>query len=346
MRNSNARLERVDDLRAVAACLVLASHAALHWKAAHSGVAGPFETYLGRMGVAIFFVISGLVIYRPFVVARMHAQRIDWTAYAGRRLMRIFPAYLLAAAVFVYVVPFSPGSFQPLSPWLLFGLGQIYTPATYFAGLSVAWTLCIEMTFYVAVPFLALAVAGRRKSFELWLLLGLVVGSTVIRLVAGGTLLGYFAWFALGMLLARMSCGSPRPLPLPAWTIWLVVAMGYAAVALRIPEAGGLAWDYIGLGLLAGVAVLPAVTHAGRSYLSWLGDRSYGVYLWHYPVFIWLAQQPEIPLATYIVGGTMLTLLAAHGSYRYLERPLMTQLAKAQRARRRPVDLVAQTAAA
>jgi peptidoglycan/LPS O-acetylase OafA/YrhL len=313
----------------------------LLWASTRGGQPSIGTSYLGRMGVAIFFVISGLVIYRPFVVARRGGRRIDWNTHAIRRLVRIFPAYLLALGVFGYVIPFRAGTVDMSNPWALAALGQIYTSRP--AGLPVAWTLCIEVSFYLAVPLVAAVVAGRRQGLEPWLLIGLGLGSTIVHITVPGvvpaTLLGYFGWFVAGMLLARLSPASTRPLSVPPWAIWALVALGYLFVVRHLTPLGhpaGLgakAWDYIGVGLLGAAAVLPAVTNPGRSYLRWLGDRSYGVYLWHFPVFMFLSQRTSISSWAYILAGTAATLLAAHLSYGCLERPLMNRVTASQKLR-------------
>ncbi|HWH12730.1 MAG TPA: acyltransferase [Solirubrobacteraceae bacterium] len=340
------RLERLDDLRGVAALLVVTCHATELWDATRRRQTPHDLAYLGSFGVAIFFVISGLVIYRPFVSARATGGRSDLWGYAVRRLTRIVPPYWVALAFFAVVLPaaVSPVGSTGISTFWAFG--QIYTHGTYFQGLGVAWSLGVEMSFYIAAPLIAFALR-RRDSLEPYVLVGLWLLSFLVRVaspdgVIGGTIVGYFGWFAVGMWLARASCSTTTAKPRlgPAWT-WTLAGAGYLLLCEQVPTAWpnqGTLLSYVGLGLLGGLVVLPAITNPGRPGLKWLGDRSYGVYLWHFPIFQWLAEQ-RLALGLYAAVGLVLTLGAAHFSHRYLEQPLMRRASALAKLRRGPVSV-------
>jgi peptidoglycan/LPS O-acetylase OafA/YrhL len=344
MSASGARYRRLDDLRAVAAALVFTCHLAREWVAAHdSGPLAPQAQNLGRFGVAIFFVISGLVIYRPFVAARGAGRALDLRRYALRRAARIVPAYWLALGVLAVVLPGEvPGVRSGEWP-SFFGFANIYT-GTHNSGLAVGWTLCIEVSFYVAAPLLALAIgrlpSKRAGRLELALLAGLALGAVAIRqtgptVIASGTLAGYFGWFAIGMALARLSCSERRRLP--ARELWLAAGVGYVLLALVVRVEPGTATgataviEYGGLGLLAALVVAPAIGDPAGGKLAWLGDRSYGVYLWHLPIVAWLAGTMANP-AQCVAASVALTLLVAHLSYVIVERPLMLASQRGRRA--------------
>lgn len=148
----SARLERLDDLRAVAALLVLTCHASELWAGTHGRQTPHDIAYAGSFGVAIFFVISGLVIYRPFVSARAGGQTGDLWGYAVRRLTRIVPPYWVALALFAVALPeaVSPvGSARASTFW---AFGQIYAHGTYYQGLGVAWSLGVEIPSTSRLP--------------------------------------------------------------------------------------------------------------------------------------------------------------------------------------------------
>ena len=110
------------------------------------------------MGVAFFFVISGFLLYRPFLAARFAgrpAPRIR--DYARRRVLRIVPAYWLALTVLTATVGLC-GAFSR-DWWIYFGLLQNNSQATVLCGIGPAWSLCIEASFYVALPLWALLMA-------------------------------------------------------------------------------------------------------------------------------------------------------------------------------------------
>src|SRR5918911_5479930 len=110
----NARADRFplfDSLRAIAALSVFAAHAYLILEG--FGSPNPLRDVLVRLdvGVTIFFVISGFLLYRPFVRARLRsAPPPRPLAYAWRRLLRIAPAYWVALTI--------------IAVWL--GLGEVH----------------------------------------------------------------------------------------------------------------------------------------------------------------------------------------------------------------------------
>ena len=97
MRTAGERFPLVDPLRAIAAIAVLGTHAAFFAGAEYPGsLVGHFTQRL-EVGVAIFFCISGFLLYRPFVAAREREQAMPAVgAYAWRRFLRIVPAYWVA----------------------------------------------------------------------------------------------------------------------------------------------------------------------------------------------------------------------------------------------------------
>lgn len=348
--SEGSRLGRVDDLRAAAAMAVFVDHVAVTWLASQGDSEGTYAGYLGRLGVAVFFVISGLVIYRPFVAVDGPRTRVDLWGYAVRRLVRIVPAYWVALVFFTAVKPWLQGfTFSPATATFA-AFGQIYTSRTYFSGLTVAWTLDIEVCFYAAVPLIAIAVGalsrtGRGRRLELWVLLALAGGSVLVRVISpngviGGTILGYFGWFVIGMLLAR-AIESPRPQRRRIWghpaAWWAIGSAGFALLGAHLsdsPANQGSTLLYVALGLLAAIFVLPALsrpTERATAVGKWLGDRSYGIYLWHLPIVRWLADK-NLYLPQYIAFSVCLTLLAANLSYHLLERPLMRRATALRRS--------------
>ena len=84
-------------------------------------------------GVAIFFVISGVLLYLPYARAiRDRSALPDWRVYARRRGVRILPAYWVALTA-VAIGPFAAGVFGP-DVWSYYGLSQIYDPRPFSAG--------------------------------------------------------------------------------------------------------------------------------------------------------------------------------------------------------------------
>jgi peptidoglycan/LPS O-acetylase OafA/YrhL len=147
-------------LRALAAAMVVVHHAvALSGSAAAGRLATPAAVMDG--GVAIFFVLSGFLIYRPFVAAAIEGRsHPSWRSFWWRRALRIVPAYWVALTFF-----WAAGAFE-LGPnwWRYYLFLQIYDRYTSFGGIVQAWSLCTEVTFYLLVPVWASALAaGARR---------------------------------------------------------------------------------------------------------------------------------------------------------------------------------------
>jgi peptidoglycan/LPS O-acetylase OafA/YrhL len=152
------RFPLFDALRGIAAVLVVARHAADHTPAADpSSTAYPYMTAMGGIALAMFFVISGFLLYRPFLATHVAAQpRARFGDYALGRILRIFPAYWLALTVIT--IWFSK-DFVFSGDWWQFYL-LVYD---YFGhaldGIGPAWSLCIEVAYYAFLPFFVLFIA-------------------------------------------------------------------------------------------------------------------------------------------------------------------------------------------
>ena len=179
------RFALVDACRAIAALSVLFYHVGQIGGGNKTGALRPIGLHL-NIGVPIFFAISGFVLYRPFVNARLAgARRQSIAEYARRRILRIVPAYWVALTVLALLAHWH--DVFSADAWRYYGFAQIYDPRTFSSGLSVAWTLCIEVTFYLLLPFYVLAIdrLRTRTSVEVGLLLILAALSLAFRELIG-----------------------------------------------------------------------------------------------------------------------------------------------------------------
>ncbi len=318
----NPRFPLFDGLRAIAALAVLAYHVG-YYSRANEGDGG-LSPYLARLnvGVAVFFVISGFLLYRPMLVGRLgDGPRVRLGDYARRRVLRIVPAYWVALTVLA-VYPGLPGVFGS-HWWVYYGFGQDYSTTTVTSGIGPAWSLGCEVVFYALLPFISLGLgrlssaAGRRGVWwqgELAVLALLAAASVAWRGYVdahGGlspsTFASTFGWFALGMALAVLSVLRPvvAHRRLYAWAGWLLAAAAYVVICRGLGLGTGfvflqhvtVAQDlaiYALSGVVAVGLALPAVldrgprTGIGRLLgsrpLAWLGLISYGIYLYHQPI--------------------------------------------------------------
>lgn len=308
-----------DALRGIAVVGIVTFHVSSITGNLGEGAAGRVAEVLGGQAVCVFFVISGFLLYRPFVAARAAGRpRPALRRYARRRAARVVPAYWTALTVLA-AYPGIAGVFSG-DFWRYYGFLQLYSHDTFGRGIPVAWTLCVEVTFYALLPVWA-AVAGRLPWWRgelVALAAGAAVGVTIQLLGARGAvsglvvsaLPGQLAWLCLGMALAVASVVAPRRLsafvtrrPELLWAaalgalVWLAVlvpAGGLAGLvqALASPAPLGRAALKVALSLvLCAALVLPAVFGEDGGGLprrvlrlapvAWLGTVSYSFYLYH-----------------------------------------------------------------
>jgi len=224
----------LDGHRAIAALLVLVFHVAGATDLTDAdGLTAYIVRPFGALGVSLFFVLSGFLLYWPFVSAHLRNDpQPPIGRYLVRRALRIFPAYWLAFVVTVYVFGNADRTVQDVGDLVTFlTLQQGYDTRLVLAGVPVAWTLSIEVTFYVFLPVFALiplALAGKRASarerfhIQLASVAGLFVLAMLVRYLlidSDAKLVGVFPamadWFAVGMVLAVLrswyDLGRVRP---------------------------------------------------------------------------------------------------------------------------------------
>jgi peptidoglycan/LPS O-acetylase OafA/YrhL len=284
-----------DGLRALAALSIVVVHVAFSSGANSANILGAFFARMDG-GVAVFFVLSGFLLYRPFIVAHLRERpRPAAVPFLWRRFLRIYPAYWVVVTVVVYL--FADKSIPTLKTFVLYySLMNIYFAGYAFGPLLQSWTLSTEIAFYVVVPIWAYLVSRRQAVTPEGRLRREVLGIAVLVLVsvawkafvltAGfsdgriGQLKLWLPWwldlFAVGMLFAVGSVavrelGRPTPLRLDRpWApaiCWLLAAASFWMVAAgaglphTTPEIPlHLLWGQHYLyGLTAGLLVLPAV---------------------------------------------------------------------------------------
>ena len=363
MQGRGRRFEMVHALRGVAALSVLLYHALfkayLHHH--HESPLAPYAAHLD-VGVAVFFLISGFVLYRPMVAARLAGRPpLDADEYARRRLWRIVPAYWVALAVAglagaSYVG--SPQIFSAKGIPAYFGFLQIYNPDSAAGGINVAWTLCVEITFYAFLPLWALgvrrALRGAGARGEYLALAGLFGASLVWQVVAvlatdvnqfgaGASrwlepLPNFLDQFAVGMALAVASVQFEGRSLARSWRWWLVAGAAFVALGAVVGTHALTPATYLlrhQLNTLVALGLLvPAVLVGRRTLrvpgLAFLGTISYGIYLYHVPVMVRMAKWTGIPRtptseAAWLAATLAITIVLAAISWRFVERPLMAR---------------------
>ncbi len=209
-------------IRAAGALMVLTTHTAFDTGQVPRGWTG---AVLARMdfGVALFFVLSGFLLGRPFLLRGARGLPAPaLTAYFWKRALRILPLYWVVVLATLIFEP-DNGYVTPMMWVRNFTLTQLYHPDFLPQGLTQMWSLATEAAFYVLLPFLCALLLGRatrrRRSLpvvRVYALLGLVsVGGLVwqatVATVPGARghfaqwLPGYLPWFCVGLALATSS---------------------------------------------------------------------------------------------------------------------------------------------
>lgn len=312
------RVPALTGVRALAALLVLATHAAYTTGKYTHGYLGLIYSRM-EIGVPIFFVLSGYLLFGPWVRAAMTgAPGPSVRRYAWRRFRRIMPAYAVTVLAAFALYHFRTAGPNPGHSWngLLrnLTLTQIYTDNYLFShlhqGLTQMWSLAVEVAFYAVLPVLAylLLVVLCRRQWRPWLLLAglgglalispawMVLVHTVDGLPDGAKLWlpGYLAWFVGGMMLTvlaamRVRCYGFVVVPL-AVVCYFIASTPIAGEPTTSPS--GLAQAVVKVAFYAVIATLlvapPALSDNGwySRFLAsrpmvWLGEISYEIFLVH-----------------------------------------------------------------
>jgi peptidoglycan/LPS O-acetylase OafA/YrhL len=222
----NPRFPLFDGVRGIAALGIVLIHASLATGANIGTFYGPYIIRL-EMVLTFFFITSGFLLYRPYVAGRLGVGRAPrLSSYARNRFLRIVPAYWLAlTALAIYP---GLGGFWTDHTWAYYAYLQVLDRGWAFGGILPAWSLSVEMSFYILLPLIA------------WLMLRASRGRTrrailrreavmVASLIAVG--LGY------RVLIRAVEGDDPQGTEwmfLPAWIAHVAIGMGLAVVSAAL----------------------------------------------------------------------------------------------------------------
>lgn len=330
----------LDGLRGIAVLLVLVAHfpfvdAFPQLQAVYS-ILKP-----GYQGVNIFFVLSGFLITRLLIADKCRGRPL--TPFLYRRFLRIFPIYYLTIAVLAFI---EPG--QYLVECAIYISNYTFAVDTSHNPMRHTWSLAVEEHFYLVWPFMLYAMSFRRARLVATVAIpllaiaaslytytlysqevthGLVLRGTVYRSVS--LALGAFMAFHEGWFRA-----------LPKRTIAMAIisaAAGSAVIAIGnvIYHDPTHITTNLGYALQAAAVVLLCIALNGfespirklleSAWLRYIGRISYGIYLYHYPIFYFLDLRP-VTTDTPLINGAIavaLTFIVSSLSFRVIERPLL-----------------------
>lgn len=347
-----SRLPSLTGLRAVAAGLVFGVHVAI------SGLfaAGTAEHALSRtfgagaVGVSFFFILSGFVLTwsaRPTDTVR---------AFWRRRLVKIYPVYVVALAVSVVglVCMSLPAGPKVTVPAVFLVQSWFPSPDVHFGANSVSWSLSDEAFFYALFPLL-LAGLARVRTERLWAAaLACTAAVLCVPLLAEPLPTGDHYWFVyvfppvrllefvLGILLARIVQAGLWP-RIPVWPVGVLLVAAYVITPYAPVDFETSAVTVIPFAAL--IATVAAADCAGRRNIwasrraVWLGEVSFAFYLIHQSAILDLMRGLHAERSTPAVGAALtlaslaLSVAVAGVLHRWVEVPLVRRYSRPRTGR-------------
>lgn len=302
----------------------------------------------GHYGVELFFVISGFVLSLPFAGALLSGKEgPPLGAYFLRRVTRLEPPYICSLLAFFGLKVLLGAKAGELFPHL--AASGLYLHNLVFGTESavsiVAWSLEVEVQFYLLAPLLAGLLFRRRRVWRVSLLVAcIVVSASACALVRAGeypryflSLPGFLHFFLLGFLLAdiyTVDWGSHAPLRGRAWD----VTGGFAFIALCVlirhyhhAPAGRLLGPALTFIVVISAFRGPLLNRVFTSrFVYTVGGMCYSIYLWHTPVLLATSRWAEriFPTGPWLLVGQTVSVLcavlaASTVMFVLLERPCM-----------------------
>lgn len=345
------RYPHIDVLRGLAAVLVIWYHVIEFGQWHTFPIHGIYLLpRVGWIGVDLFFVISGFVIGKS-ALESMNRNPDGWKSqFWDRRMRRIFPLYFATLAIYMFVT--QPGILQHgwASVWHVFShvlMLHHFLPETSGSINGPNWSVALEVQFYAlmlwATPWLARSSPARIAVIWMSIALGWRYGTTLLftpgaadvttQRVYATQLPGVLDQFMLGIVLAKLAISGHLQFTWRRFTLTFVIT------ALCLGSAWVIFWprsNYwylsamivlwrpllsIGFaGLLALFLMLPGNGRGWMRPWTYLGEVSYGLYLWHLPVLMGMIAQTTWRGASLLKATLIGTFILAAMSWHFFEK--------------------------
>jgi peptidoglycan/LPS O-acetylase OafA/YrhL len=322
----------------------------------------------GFLGVDLFFLLSGFLITRLLLEERATSGGIALRSFYVRRGARLIPALLLVCLAGLLIAATQPGG-EPLGQVLL-GVGGalLYcTNVLRIIGLRLpmhhTWSLSVEEQFYLLWPLLLIVLlrwGGQRRASQVAALLVVAASVQIFlwNLSGSGQVILYEGSYGQGMVFLMAGCFLSMVIPTEP-TVLARYRLARVARVLVLPASTVLVallfssyWNspfYFdgGYAIVAGmmaVLLINALCGGLSSRLLsvgpvvWIGQISYGIYLWHFPMVAWVFAVVPFRLGRVAIAGItiVITLVCATASYYLVEMPIRSRVGSWYRRRSAP----------
>ncbi|MEO8017819.1 MAG: acyltransferase [Pseudomonadota bacterium] len=324
----------LDGIRALAVLMVIGFHSFT------PGASG------GYLGVDVFFVLSGFLITSLLLDEVHRTGSIHLARFYFRRFMRLTPALLLMLCAYLILAPLAwpQMAFRTDVRDVLISTFYLSDYASAFWSLPLylrhTWSLAVEQHFYLLWPLVVLVLARRFRKSQLAIALGMMyLAFSAWRIycdLSGDT--GYMhSYFRFDTRLSGLTVGSLLAVLLTnsrqrrSRHADLAALSGLAVIALctwrfQVLSTSAMVFGMAAVEMATLTLIYVAVTADGsfvqralaHPVPSFIGKMSYGIYLWHYPIFIYL--WGRCPWYVTLVGGGVASLTLAVVSYYSVER--------------------------
>ena len=284
-----ARFDTVwlDGLRGVAVMLVVLNHAPLVVRNLHIEPTGfalgedllTLLDYLGRVGIQLFFCITGCL----FAKTLMPVQEVDWVIFFFRRLRRLMPAYTVAVLVAILIVGlfsrfdrhFASSVFQAVPKMMAFGFYPLPRIGSFETVrlLGVSWTLAFEWRFYLFIP-LIFVLARWAKSHGT---VAIAVVTAMLLMVEG---MGVWLFFAVGAMASPLTMVEPTRSQRATARMAMIVVLSSMFLNWSVVDQTRILQGLHVLVLFTCVVVARPRLLFERSLVA-IGTFSYSLYLLH-----------------------------------------------------------------
>ncbi|WP_338875443.1 acyltransferase [Spirosoma sp. SC4-14] len=343
MSTTLRHIKNLDGVRGIAALLVMLVH----------GGHGRFEG--GWVGVDLFFVLSGYLITSLLQNEYQKTDSIDFRKFYARRALRLFPALLIGILLCNMIWPYwfrTGGGNRTIANLASLLYVNNCIPGNLSGPLGHLWSLSVEEHFYLFWPLIvSLFVFRIRFTSRLWFVGILIAVVSIFRIYVyrlGDPTFGLFALdsyrftfcridaILLGSGLAIYLKHSSKPTDSSkASPVALICLLGLLAIVATTIKRDNVLWNEGGFILTDLICLLIVVTAIRlpdqwlltNKLIRWVGTRSYGLYVYHIPIFFAfeLFREPHstsnlliITVLRFAVSG-----LVAELSYRYIEQPIL-----------------------